>query len=568
MPGFNLSIGEYKFPRFDSTRDLLVGNISGNNFSIDRYSLNKFQNDKLFFENDIYIVVLEGVVLNNHAFIKAGETWQETVIRIYETTGDVFFANFKGSFSGLLFDKRKNKWLIFTDHIGSKHIYFTKKGMNYLFSSEIKYLYDSLKENKISYSLDEQAAYMLLSYGYMLGDSTLCSEIKKLLPGHYLKIEDNKLSLHQYFALPDNYDESITEDEAIENIDRLFREAIRLQFEKDREYGYKHLVALSGGLDSRMTSWVAHEMGYTNQLNFTFSQSDYLDETIAKQIASDLKHEWIFKSLDNGLFLSDIDEINKISGGNALYYGLAHGNSMLRYLNYDNLGLIHSGQLGDVIIGSFVSNYKGYNNDKGSGAYSKKYIYKLKIDDSKLNNSDFEKMMFYRRCFNGANTGLLTSQFYSETMSPFYDFNFLNYCLSLDAKHRINHRLYIKWIKQKYPNSANYKWEKTKLKPGQKRIEVAYKGKKFPIDKIISLVLQKAGLKPPASSTKKHMNPLEYWYKTNGDIKQFQDEYFGNNINLIQGKQLKNDCMMLYNTGNAIEKNQVLTLLSAVKLFF
>src|SRR5690606_5686292 len=103
-------------------------------------------------------------------------------------------------------------------------------------------------------------------------------------------------------------------------------------------------------------------------------------------------------------------------------------------------------------------------------------------------------------------------------------------------------------------------------KPGQKRIEVAYKGKKFPIDKIISLVLQKAGLKPPASSTKKHMNPLEYWYKTNGDIKQFQDEYFGNNINLIQGKQLKNDCMMLYNTGNAIEKNQVLTLLSAVKL--
>lgn len=175
MSGFNVSIGEYKFPRFDSTRDLLVGNISGNNFSIDRYSLNKFQNDKLFFENDIYIVVLEGVVLNNHAFIKAGETWQETVIRIYETSGDVFFANFKGSFSGLLFDKRKNKWLIFTDHIGSKHIYFTIKGMNYLFSSEIKYLYDSLKENKISYSLDEQAAYMLLSYGYMLGDSTLCS---------------------------------------------------------------------------------------------------------------------------------------------------------------------------------------------------------------------------------------------------------------------------------------------------------------------------------------------------------------------------------------------------------
>jgi hypothetical protein len=48
MSGFNVSIGEYKFPRFESARNILTGNISGNNFSIDRYSLDKFQNDKFY----------------------------------------------------------------------------------------------------------------------------------------------------------------------------------------------------------------------------------------------------------------------------------------------------------------------------------------------------------------------------------------------------------------------------------------------------------------------------------------------------------------------------------------
>ena len=64
------------------------------------------------------------------------------------------------------------------------------------------------------------------------------------------------------------------------------------------------------------------------------------------------------------------------------------------------------------------------------------------------------------------------------------------------------------------------------------------------------------------------MNPLEYWYNTNNDLKTFQDTYFKENIDRIPNKGLKSDCQKLYNLGNAIEKNQVLTLLSALKLNF
>ena len=35
---------------------------------------------------------------------------------------------------------------------------------------------------------------------------------------------------------------SMTEDEAIELVDQSFRKAVKREFEKDKEYGYKHLV--------------------------------------------------------------------------------------------------------------------------------------------------------------------------------------------------------------------------------------------------------------------------------------------------------------------------------------
>ncbi|PEN17505.1 asparagine synthase, partial [Bacillus wiedmannii] len=93
------------------------------------------------------------------------------------------------------------------------------------------------------------------------------------------------VEVHRYFNLNNTPREDKSEEAIIEEMDSLFREAIRLQFEKDREYGYKHIASLSGGLDSRMVNFVAHDLGYKDILNYTFSQSNYLDEKIAKDIA-------------------------------------------------------------------------------------------------------------------------------------------------------------------------------------------------------------------------------------------------------------------------------------------
>lgn len=276
----------------------------------------------------------------------------------------------RGSFCGILIGKLSQRTLLFTDHIGSKYFYYSQFCETLICSILISYLYQLRHANQLHCTLSEQGAVMLLTYGFMLENFTLCEEIKKVQPGCYVVFEKGNLTEHRYCMLDNTPDYSITEAHAIELYDQEFRRAVALEFDKDKEGGYnQHLVTLSGGLDCRMTSWVAHEMGYTNQLNRTFSQSDYWDEIVPKQIASDLCHEWIFKSLDNGLWLYNLDNVLEITGGNVFYYGQAHSMSLIKYLDFNKLGgIYHSGQLGGGVMGSHTPR-NSIPFSYGDGAY-------------------------------------------------------------------------------------------------------------------------------------------------------------------------------------------------------
>lgn len=578
MPGFLGRIGSLgqqecfnKNTNFKLINDLM----QTNDLFIERRTVNKFIKDKVFQDNEDYFVLTEGIILNlSELKIKYRmENLFDIIIEMYNTNGNSFFNEFRGSFSGVFYDKKLDKKIIYTNHIGDKQVFYSMIQDEIVFGSEVNYIIDYYSKNKLSYSLNREGAYYLLTFGYMIEESTLFKEIKKLTAGHYMLVENNKIEIIQYYKLNNAPNNNYSEDEMIENIDMLFRQAVKRAFDKDLEYGYKHLVGLSGGLDSRMTTWVANRMGYDkNIINFTFSQSDYLDEIIPKKIASDLKHEWIFKSLDNGIFLKSIEDIIKISSGGALYYGLSHGKSCLDLIDKDKFGIIHTGQLGDVVIGTFYSSLdinKGFSMT--DGVYSNLLTHKL--DKNKLNSTyDNEEIFkFYARAFTGANQGLLVAQETTETYSPFYDLEFLEYCIRIPVEFRFNHRIYFNWILKKYPEAAKYKWEKINGKITDKRITI--RGRDLILRQLpkiaYSYIMRKFGLSKSSLETKNHMNPLDYWYNTNKDLKEFMDNYYENNIYRLNfDDELKKDCEYLYFNGTNIEKNQVLTLLAALKIYF
>lgn len=577
MPGFCGKIGEVNFSKqFNEiiNENLIVDFTASSEYYIERRTVNKFLNDKVFEENDSYLVLIEGVILNSLELKNkyASKSFYKTIIEMYKLNGAEFFNEFRGSFSGVFFDKSNDLKIIFTDQIGDKQIFYSEINNELTFGSEINYIIENFTKSNISYTLNTTSAYNLLTFGFLIEDGTLVNEIHKLIAGHYILLKNGKIEIKCYYKLDNTPDENQSESEIIDSIDKLFRNAVKKSFDKDKEYGYKHLVGLSSGLDSRMTTWVANDLGYSdNIVNFTFSQSNYLDETIPKKISEHLKHEWIFKSLDNGLFLKNLEDTVKISSGGALYYGMAHSKSCFDLLNMENFGIIHTGQLGDVVISTF---YSSTDTNKqfslNQGAYSKLLKHKIQDQKLKLEYKNEEIFKFYSRGFNGANQGLLIAQEYTETFSPFYDLDFMEYCLKIPLKFRFKHNIYIKWILKKYPEAAKFIWGKINNTITDNAFLLTLrKLKKQLIFKPVKSILKRLGKRRTGTFSRFHMNPLDYWYANNPDIKNFMDDYFENHIDQFDfNNKLKTDLMIMYKKGKCVEKTQALTLLAFYKLYF
>ena len=123
-----------------------------------------------------------------------------------------------------------------------------------------------------------------------------------------------------------------------------------------------------------MTTWVAHDLGYGKDIvNVTFSQTNYCDEFTPKAITNELKHEWIYKSLDSGNSLKLLERMVKITSGGAFYSGNSNEKSVLDLINTQLFGIMHSGQIGEAIIGTVWSSF---NINKSFCTFSVEHIQK------------------------------------------------------------------------------------------------------------------------------------------------------------------------------------------------
>jgi len=572
MPGFFGYKSNNKINFSLEIKDNLINEeIRIDNIYIHRHTIKKFLNDKIFKETPGYFLLLDGILLNITDLKQRYNTNDLTYIlqKLYEEHGEKFCALLKGSFSGLLYDKIKGSMILFTDQIGTKQLFYYKDNDYFIFSSEIVDILQFCKEVGISITLNKIAAYLMLTNSYYFEDITLINEIKKLPAGTFINFSKVNLNVRKYYLLKNKPGNFTDEDEIIEKIDELFKQALRRSLKKNREYQYKNMASLSGGLDSRMTTWVLNEIkeDADEVINYTYSQSNYLDESIAKSIANYLGNTFIFKSLDNGLSMMKLDEATKVSEGMISYPALGQLVGFTELFNFNEIGIVHTGMMGDAVIGD---HYIGHSKNNEINIFDKATSLKLK---DKLNGLDIsgkyenqEMFNFYSRGFSGMNLATpLIFQQYTETYSPYYDIDFMEYCLSIPLKFRINYYIYYKWILKKYPDASRYKWEKTNSKITALQIKI--KGKKIPLKQLIPKILTNIGILNSSLKTKRHMNPYDYWYNNNSKVKNFMDLYFDANINVINNIELKNDCKLLYAQDKTSEKCLVLSLLAAIKLF-
>lgn len=569
MPGFYIS-NLKKTTELHSVKQnrCIMNEKEYNEFSVKRCTLDKFINDKCFVETDKYIIVAEGVLLNKLKLYKMYETDSvpNLIIKMFERGGETFFDKFRGSFSGALFVKNESKWIIYTNHYGDNILFYSLIDGNFVIASQVDWIIETLRLNKINITLDNHAINSICTYGYMAQDYTYATEIKRLYPGYYLIYKDGVIKTKKYFNIkPSKFDLSKkSESEIIDEMDALFRKAVELEFEKDNEYGYSHLVQLSGGLDSRMNLWIARDLGYKNITCMTYSQSDSLDDIISKQIAGDLGVKHISWPLDSAQHLYKIDEYISMNYGLALYGGIGAEKEMLDSIDTKKTGLIHTGQIGDVIIGSFLDSENEINDMSPGGLYSTMFKPE-EIDLSAF--YDREDYLIFIRGFMGCLSSHLYSRNYSELASPFLNIEFFEYCMSIPVSLRIKHKIYKKWIMEKYPNAANYIWEKTGKKITQKNNEV--KDKIALVIHNPKLILKKLGFNVKIKNKLMNgMNPLDLWWENNNRLRTVYDNYYDKmSLSANISDEYREIIKKLYTKGNAMEKMLCITALAAVKYY-
>lgn len=569
MPGFFISNESIDISLENSIPETcLLEEMRYGGQTIRRNTLDKFLQDKAFEQNQDIILIAEGVLLNKVELFDryCAKTVFELVIKMRSSGEAPFFREFRGSFSGALYDKKTGKWTIWTNQYGDNAVFYYWDGKRFFIGSQVNYILSAIRKLHIHLSLDNAAIIFMLTYGYMEDERTYAQEIKRLRPGSYIEIEGDKFDVQDYWRIRRNvFDLSGYDEKSIlDDLDQHFRRAIKREYDKDIEYGFRHLTDLSGGLDSRMNAWVARDLGYEHILNATFCQSNYADEKVAKQIAEALGNEMVFKTLDEASFLLDLDTITSMNYGLAVYSGVAGGKKMLDVLDCRQFGVEHTGQMGDVVVGTFVKATSEMSDLAIGGLYSETFKDKAEDVSTRTMYSDRESYLLSVRGFFGCLSSHLVKRNYTELTSPFLDVDVLEFCLSIPIELRIGHKFYKRWINERYPLAGTYVWEAEGVPPRYSNIRrriyrLMVRGPR----KLLRIVSGRE------RQRKDSMNPIGYWYETNPHVRSFIDSYFERNITMnIVPEDARRNMYHLFEKGTAQEKLQVITALSALRYYF
>lgn len=527
--------------------------------------LDKFPQDRVLLSEGGQICFLDGYVVNKSELtaLSTERDWQHAFAASLRSDGKAYLQKVRGAFCGYTYEKEQESVLIYTDQVSNKALFYYVDQDRWIVSDCVYDMVRVLRANHIACHFNRKAAEYMLSYGYMPDDSTHVEEIHRLLPGCLAVLKNGNAAVERYHRIR-NQEEEMTEKEAVEKVDLAFREAIRREFEKDKEYGYRHLVDLSGGLDSRMVSWVAHDMGYTDQLNMAYSQAGYLDDKISRRIARDLGHAYQFMPLDDAKWLYDIDRNVRQNNGAALYSGITGGGRFLEALPADQFGIEHTGMIGDAILSTFYHD-RSFNYGKprmGLHRYSERLTYTF--DEAIVKDYPSQEMFaIYTRGILGAQSSYMIRQHYVETSSPFMDVDFLDAVFSIPFEYRNRHHLYLLWIKEKYPGAADYGWEKWGgVKPKESHLFL----RKI---KTTERLAKQAACRLFQRQNTDSMNPMDAWYAKDVGIQRYFESYFESVIGCkVFDENLRRDLTVMFRQGNVTEKSMALTVLSAVKQYF
>ena len=237
------------------------------------------------------------------SFFSASDT--EVLLNLYIREKEKCLNLLNGFFSFCIYDRQEQTFFLARDRYGIKPLLYLFDEDKFLFGSEMK----AMIEYGIDKEIDYQSLFTYLQLNYTPAPSTIFVHVKKLLPGHYLKVSRKKIETQCYYTIPDKEDKSPTlpYDKAKDKLKELLEDSIQRRLISDVPLG----AFLSGGVDSSViTALAAKHKPDLHTFSIGFKDEKFFDEThYANQVAKHFKTEHTVFSLTNNDLLDNVTSV-------------------------------------------------------------------------------------------------------------------------------------------------------------------------------------------------------------------------------------------------------------------
>jgi len=193
-------------------------------------------------------------------------TDSEVVLKSYAQWGEESLDRFNGMFAFAIWDKRRKELFLCRDRYGIKPLYYTLQNNTFVFGSEVKAI---LANPVYGSEIDLEGLIEYFTFQNFFTDRTLFKGVKLLPAGTFMKVGASGPSTPvQYWDY--NFVEPkqpVDENQYLEELDRLFRQAVNRQLVSDVDIG----AYLSGGMDSgSITAIAARQLPYMKSFTCGF----------------------------------------------------------------------------------------------------------------------------------------------------------------------------------------------------------------------------------------------------------------------------------------------------------
>ncbi|MDU7338409.1 MAG: asparagine synthase (glutamine-hydrolyzing) [Clostridium sp.] len=241
-----------------------------------------FNEDKtlvLTFNGEIYNYqkLRDELIEKGHVFTT--HTDSEVLIHGFEEWQEGLLNRLRGMFTFAIWNTKDKSLFIARDFFGIKPLHYTTVNDHFVYGSEIKSILEFPGFEK---RLDYDTLNNYLSFQYAVPPKTFFEGVFCLLPAHYLWYRDGKVTTTRYWEPRFEPDESLTEEEAIDRIEKVFEESVECHKISDVEVG----CFLSSGVDSSyVATYFPGQKTFTVGFDFgeKYNEIDWA-ESLSKEI--------------------------------------------------------------------------------------------------------------------------------------------------------------------------------------------------------------------------------------------------------------------------------------------